>query len=278
MFALVSAALIGLAAREAAAQTPAAPNDQPPAPPPAPAPAPNAPTDGQSADEMEKDVFGSEPAPPPRPAPPAVQPPPVPPPPLPARRRPRPVQQTDAEANATAGAAATDQPGFAIELSTSGFASGALQGGVFIGGRTGGDLLIGGILNFSSSSQNVTVGSVKTETSASSLLIGVGMRMTFLRAADRHVDLFGAADAGVVYTSSKDTNADVSTSLFGGTIAAGPGLRFWVNDNIAVGYVARVRLTYASGTVDSASNPGSGGDMSSTDFAIEGSFQLLGVF
>ena len=71
-----------------------------------------------------------------------------------------------------------------------------------------------------------------------------------------------------------------TVSAAGFSLALGPGLRFWVHEQIAVGYVARFRLTYLSGdsgalavtTADAQTSA------SATTIGFDGTFQILGVF
>jgi hypothetical protein len=175
------------------------------------------------------------------------------------------------------------RPGFVVELSTAGFASGSLQGGLFLGARTSPDLIIGGFVDLASSSTRIGDGQGAVTTSSTSFALGAGTRYTLMRAADGHVDLFGSGDVGVVRTSS-GTADGASTSLFGLTLAAGLGLRVWVYDNIAVGYLARLRFTRSSGSAQEAGSvlPANGApagtDASSDEFGFEGTFQVVGVF
>jgi hypothetical protein len=224
--------------------------------------------------------------------PPTAESPPAPPrPPAPARRPPAAArrQANDEEASsAAAQAGAADQSALALELSTSGFASGSLAGGLFVGGRTASGLILGGFIDYALTSVSETPAgaSMSISTSAQLLRLGVGLRHSFLQSADRLVDLFGAADvsfdhvsADVPSTAGPQPTDSLSASGF--SLAAGPGLRLWVHSQIAIGYVARLRVTYLSGAAgalvtlvptDDAS------DASKTQIAFDGTFQLLGVF
>ena len=175
----------------------------------------------------------------------------------PARRpvstvRARKAPQASDEASGVARKGA-DQSGFAIELSTSGFASGALVGGLFLGGRTQSGLILGGFLNYGMTSLNVAApGGATLTTSTQFLRIGAGLRHSFVQSADRLVDLYGAGDVSFDYQSVEvpstgGTMPTQTTSAAGFSLALGPGLRLWVHDQIAVGYVARLRVTYLSG-------------------------------
>jgi hypothetical protein len=239
---------------------------------------------GESVDDMEKDVLGGK-------APPSVQPPPGPraepraapllSPPLPPRRRRRPAQASrDDEA-----AGAQGETALAIELGTSGFASGTLQGGLFLGARMSPDFILGGSLDFASTSVSVSQPMASATISSTSFRLAPGVRYTFVRASDGRVDLYGAGEAGVVYMSgdavASGSTQSVSGSAFGFTLAAGPGLRIWIFDHLAIGYAALARLSHLSGQAAAfpdASQIDPSASASSTSFTLEGNFQILGVF
>jgi len=239
-----------------------------------------------STDDQEAAVLGTPEAtspnthnpPPPRPPSPA----------MPARRpvstvRARKAPQANDEAVASKGG---DQSGVAIELSTSGFASGALVGGLFLGGRTQSGLILGGFLNYGMTSLNVAApGGATLTTSAQLLRIGAGLRHSFVQSADRLVDLYGAGDVsfdyqGVEVPSTGGMMPTQTTSVAGFSLALGPGLRLWVHDQIAVGYVARLRVTYLSGGAGALAAPPTDNliDASITSIGFDGTFQILGVF
>jgi hypothetical protein len=176
--------------------------------------------------------------------------------------------------------------GLAIELSTSGFASGALMGGVFVGGHTASGTIVGGILDYGLTSLTATPDTGAPITiSEQTLRLGAGVRQPIVRSADRRVDLYGAADAAFVYkgAEAQSTMAGMPTatgSAAGFSLALGPGLRLWVHDQIAIGYVARLRITYLSGEQGALAivpndNPT---DASLTEVRFDGAFQILGVF
>jgi hypothetical protein len=122
-------------------------------------------------------------------------------------------------------------------------------------------------------------------TSTQFFRLGAGVRQSFLQSADHLVDLYGAADIGfqsqsaeVITVQGGSPTLKVSASGF--SLAAGPGLRLWVRDQIAVGYAARFRLTYLSGPIGSLMSPPNASitDGSSTQIGFDGTFQVLGVF
>lgn len=216
-------------------------------------------------------------------APDKPTPPPPSPPPAPPRR---PV----AAAGAPQGPQWRDEErsggGLAIELSTSGFASGSLVGGLFVGGHTASGLIIGGFLDYGLTSVTTTPDtSVPFTTSQQLLRLGAGLRHAFARSADRRVDLYGAADASFDYASVEVPTTTpgmptATSSAAGFSLALGPGLRLWVHDQIALGYVARLRVAYLSGSAGALNATPSVNqtDASLTDIGFDGAFQLLGIF
>ena len=176
--------------------------------------------------------------------------------------------------------------GLAIELSTSGFASGALVGGLFVGGHTASGTIIGGIVDYGLTSVTATPDSAAPITISEQIFrLGAGLRQPIVRSADRRVDLYGAADATFVYKGAETESAmagmpTVTGSAAGFSLALGPGLRLWVHEQIAIGYVARLRITYLSGEQGALAtvpndNPT---DASLTEVRFDGAFQILGVF
>ena len=247
------------------------------------------PTPGASADPF---------APPPEGKPPATDdqeaallaapdkptpPPPTPPPPPPPRRS---VAATgDRQAHQFRDEERTGG-GLAIELSTAGFASGALVGGLFVGGHIPSGTIIGGFLDYGLTSITASpAGGVPTTISEQIFRLGAGLRQPIVRSADRRVDLYGAADAAFVYKGAEtaSTMAGMPTttgSAAGFSLALGPGLRLWLHDQIAIGYVARLRISYLSGEQGALAtvpndNPT---DASLTEIRFDGAFQLLGIF
>ena len=161
------------------------------------------------------------------------------------------------------------------------------MGGLFVGGHIPSGMIIGGFLNYRLTSLTATPDSGVPITSSQQLFqLGVGLRHPFLRSADRRVDLYGAADASFDYASVEvptTTSAGMPTatsSAAGFSLALGPGLRLWVHDQIAIGYVARLRVAYLTGsagalTATPSDNPT---DASTTAIGFDGVFQVLGIF
>jgi hypothetical protein len=252
----------------------ASPEDAKPAPAPTPVPP-----------DQEDALIAAPPRPAQEPAtaPPTNRPPA-------SVRRPAPsvrrtVQASDEDhVPSTAAPAPVDQSGFALELSTAGFASGTLAGGLFLGGRTAGGTIMGGFVDYvlTSATANAPGGDSST-TSRQSLRIGAGVRQPFVRSADGRVDLFGAMDFSFEHRSAELPGAttDQSSSASGFSLALGPGLRLWVHDQIAIGYTARLRMTYLSGSAAALTNNASIDptlDTTLSAVAFDGTFQLLGIF
>ena len=160
------------------------------------------------------------------------------------------------------------------------------MGGLFVGGHIPSGTIIGGFLDYGLTSVTATPDSGVAITSSQQLLrLGAGLRHPLVRSADRRVDLYGAADASFDYVSveAPTTTAGMPTatgSAAGFSLALGPGLRLWVHDQIALGYVARLRVAYLSGAMGAldampSANPT---DSSLTAIGFDGAFQLLGVF
>jgi hypothetical protein len=221
-----------------------------------------------------------------RPAPQPQSPPPPAVVPAPARPPRRQAQATDeVRASTAAPAPPEEETALALELSTNGFASGGLEGGVFVGGRKPGGMILGGFFDYGLRSSTASVGGTNVTTSAQLFRLGAGVRPTFIRSADRRVDLFGAAEASFEYRSGEvpstgGSSPTTTVSAAGFSLAVGPGLRFWVHEQIAIGYVARLRLTYLSGDAGAlASVPSADASSSSTTaIGFDGTFQILGVF
>jgi hypothetical protein len=225
-------------------------------------------------------------SPPPPSPPPVVAPAPAAPPDRPVvHARSRRAAQASDESHASTGAAPVDElGGVALELSTSGFASGALAGGIFVGGRKGNGLILGGFFDYSLVSLTASPGGADITTSAQVFRLGAGARHTFVRSADRRVDLFGAADVSFEYQSAEvvataGTGPTQSVGAAGFSLALGPGLRLWVHEQIAVGYAARFRLTYLAGDAGALTmTTAADASAAATSIEFDGTFQLLGVF
>jgi hypothetical protein len=290
-----AAAILALATPAAAQDLPAdgrADSAAPPGGDGRPAPTPGGPGGSASDEDLEAAVLGGQTTPPPAsPSRAGTQRPPVAavPPPVPARppaaARPDrgwPAQAHDGGADEEDGRAA-----LAIELATSGLASGVLQGGLFLGARLPVGLIIGGFLDYSSSSVTLKADFTNSsdETASSLFRLGAGARYPLLRTEDGRVELFGAGEVGLNRRTrevSTGGGSSANVSAWGPTLAAGPGLRLWVHEHVAIGYVAEFQVNHLSG--DAAAFPSvgandiSGVHAETTDITLVGTFQLLGVF
>jgi hypothetical protein len=271
--ALVVLALVAFSTA-AAAQSPANPDGGAPA---APVPSPTT-TDPAVAD-MEAAVLGS-------PSPPAETVPDVapsrPPPGGGFRRRP-----AEGSAESEEALAAYDRPGVVLELGTGGFAAGELQGGVLLGGRLANGLIVGGIVDYTLASVEVTSGMTISSGSRSRLGLGAGARYALARSADRRVELFGGGELSFVRATVETRLTNVpsqSSSANGFSFVAGPGLRLWVHEQVAIGYRAGLRWTRLSGPEraldlrEPGAEPAGSDPTVVTELGFEGAFQLLGIF
>ena len=146
-------------------------------------------------------------------APNRPKPTPQPPPPAPARAAAAPrrsagdrraTQAGDEEQLSASAEKPADLSGVAVELSTSGFASGALAGGLFIGGRIASGVIIGGFLDFSLTSVTTTQPTgPETTTSMEGVRLGAGVRLPFVQSADHRVELYGAGDVSFDHRSAE---------------------------------------------------------------------------
>src|SRR6478735_9313382 len=91
-------------------------------------------------------------------------------------------QASDEPRTVAATAAPAEEPGgLALELSTSGFASGTLAGGIFLGGRLAsglGGLILGGTFDYALQSVNLSAGGADVTTAAQQFRLGAGARLT----------------------------------------------------------------------------------------------------
>jgi hypothetical protein len=297
----VAATVILALGAPARAQAPSAPGPVDATTPPdgagRPAAGPGAPGSGASDEDLEAAVLGGQTAPPPAAAPawPPRSAPPRPPvaavpPPAPARLPAARSRERGWPAQARDGGPEEDdgRSALAIELGTSGLASGALQGGLFLGARLPVGLIIGGFLDYSSSSVAIKTDFTNQtdEVSASLFRLGAGVRYPLLRTEDGRVELFGAGELGLVRrtreVSSGGGGSATNVSAWGPSLAAGPGLRLWVHEHLAIGYVAEFQVIHLAG--DQAAFPAAGANditgvhAETTDVNLVGTFQLLGVF
>jgi hypothetical protein len=170
----------------------------------------------------------------------------------------------------------------ALALHTSGFFS-SLEGGAFVGARSGTSAIWGVGLNFASSS----LGSM----SGIGLSIAPGAKLVCLSAADGRVEL--VVDLGVGYSKYylTDHRSTTITDGYGLFAQAGPGLRLWLNSSLALGYSALFSVLHRGGRrpyllddepAYSSSDPNSWGPANRAESELttgfSGRLSLLGVF
>src|SRR6185436_10034952 len=201
-------------------------------PPPAatrPQPVPAVPGGGASDEDLEAAVLGGQVAPPRSgaPRPPLAN--------APAPQAPRPPAAAARERGRAApsresgGDEGDGHPALAIELATTGLASGTLQGGLFLGARLSSSLILGGFLDYGSSTSTTSLpGTPALEQSSSIFRLGAGARYPLLRTDDGRVDLFAAGELGVIRRTQEVSTGGGSANNYsasGPTLAAGLGIR-----------------------------------------------------
>jgi hypothetical protein len=173
--------------------------------------------------------------------------------------------------------------GVAIELSAGGLAAGSLQGGLLLGVAVR-DFVFGLTFDYLSSTGDLKSSTVTGSATSGAARVGVGARLPLLRPGDGRVALFLDGEAGLVSREAAVINSSgmpASSNASGTTWAAGPGLRLWVGNHLAVAYVTRLRGTYLSGAAAALPEaPTASPDQaaSATNYQLEGTFQVLGVF
>jgi hypothetical protein len=114
---------------------------------------------------------------------------------------------------------------------------------------------------------------------STSFVVAPGVRVAILRSRDQRVEFFGQFDIGFGTTvtggSVMQTPPGSSTSQFHLSYDVGPGLRYWVHPQFAVGAVTGVRGDFE---FDSVSSQGVTQSQSSGLTSIFAALQLTGVF
>jgi hypothetical protein len=146
-------------------------------------------------------------------------------------------------------------------------------------------MILGGFFDYSLTSLSENLSGVDVATSMQTFRLGFGVRQAFLRTADRRVELYGAGDVSFDHQSAEVPSTSGMTptdslSASGFSLALGPGLRLWVHDQISIGYVARLRLSYLSGSAGALLSPPIDdiADGSLTRAGFDGVFQILAGF
>lgn len=170
--------------------------------------------------------------------------------------------------------------GMLLEFSTLGFASSALTGGVFVGRQDRG-VTFGVGLDYSS----LEAGDDSFSTARTGGRLLAGARFRVAQTANQRVECILGAEGGLQWVSNKVTGdfriGDSENSASGLVLAAGPGLRFWVVDGLAVGYQTRLSYVSLSGDGAAASREDSfndATDITSSSLGIDGRFSIFGVF
>jgi len=233
-FLFIALVLVSSSAR---AQDPATPPPPPPAPETPPAPEPPAPA-AQPLAEL-----------PPKPAP---------------RKRPPVVVEEAPPASA----------GFGLEVGTSGFASGELQGGLMLGVHISNGTMLGARLDYLDRTRKV--GSESRSTSA----LGLGLAARFPVAGSKAgLDLALALDLMYVKAhadAGTGPDVQVASDATGFRVGIGPQLRYWIRPSVAVGYLVQISHTSTSSEQDGTSSSGDALEDSLTN--IVGTFTVTAGF
>src|SRR5205814_8114692 len=143
-----------------------------------------------------------------------------------------------------------------------GFASGALQGGLLLGGHTPGGVVYGVRIDYSDNTQKIA-GSSHSTTAFS---IGLAGRFPVAGRPDGF-DLALAADAAFVKAQVGSGPGEPGTGASGIRVGFGPQLRYWFHPNVAVGYL--VQLNYLNASSDTSP---SGEKLEQSTTSIAGAF------
>ncbi len=186
-------------------------------------------------------------------------------------------------ANALAeGDAVSPKAGVSLELSLSNepipigeeiLSLGMLQGGLFLGYRTG-RVTVGLGLDVDRLSASTSSDFGEDSTSLTEIVVMPGIRVTATSSADGRVESFVQADLGFGKTFFNDDdggNDDESYSRI--TYQFGPGFRYWLHPQFAVGASAGLRGNFFKRTNDIDRFESSTGIT-----AVYTSLQLTGVF
>jgi len=171
--------------------------------------------------------------------------------------------------------------GFALELSAGGVSSGSFQGGILAGIGVHG--FVFGLMLDAAQEATVPATAGGIDASGGWHRLGLAVRVPLLRTADGRVSLFLGGDLALTNRQTLVV-ANGSTSDYqaeGGTGSIGPGLRFWLNNQLSFAYLVRQRWTRLGGSA--AALPDVVADAPDTRLSVrytqlEGVFQLLCIF
>jgi hypothetical protein len=159
--------------------------------------------------------------------------------------------------------------GVGLEVATSGFASGDLQGGLLFGIHSAAGTLVGVRMNYLD--QTSKLGSESVSTTA--LAIGLAARLPVAGSRDGF-DLTLGADVSYVNAKKGALGGEAATGGSGFQLGFGPQIRYWIHHNVALGYL--VQATYSSVTSDQKDS--SGQSLEQTEAKIGGAFTITAGF
>jgi hypothetical protein len=226
-----------------------------------PAPPLGTPTNPPAPEPTPQPIPEPTPPPTPRPAPDTEEPPP------PSHHAGLP---TAGQWRAPAGEEPVNAAGFALEIDTSGFASGKLDGGLVIGAHGADGSLLGFRFDYTDTTQK------EGSTSRSNTAYALGLTGRLSVFGNRNgLDLALGLDAALIKAEIGSADAvsgasGSSTNLSGFQLGFGPMIRYWIRPNLALGYLVQAR--YESLSSDTADVSGSKPEQNAT--AIVGTFTL----
>ena len=172
--------------------------------------------------------------------------------------------------------------GFALELSAGGVSSGSFQGGILAGIGVHG-FVFGLMLDAAQAATIPATMAGGIDASGGWRRLGLAVRVPLLRTADGRVSLFLGGDLALTnrHTVVVANGSASEYQAEGGTGSIGPGLRFWLNNQLSVAYLVRQRWTRLGGSA--AALPDVVADAPDTRLSVrytqlEGVFQLLCIF
>jgi len=153
---------------------------------------------------------------------------------------------------------------------------GANWHGSFQLGRRFGDVTLGVGLDVAQSSDSADDGTDSASRSATAVMVTPGARIPLVRSADQRVEGFAALDVGVgTVFAEEPAGMDVSTLLVSWRI--GPGVRYWLHRQLAVGGTVGVGAAHVIQTITESAS-GMSVDHIHSDMATSGALQLVALF
>ncbi|MSP58785.1 MAG: hypothetical protein EXR72_00305 [Myxococcales bacterium] len=220
--------------------------------------------------KLQQDDDPDPPPPPPPPPLPVAEPPLMTEPPPPPPPRPRPIVRgqmasgfaVELHLGTQVASLGSDASGSLVQL-------GVLQGGIFAGYKIQRVIVgLGFDIQRGASGTSMT-GTADTSRSATAILLSPGVRIAILRSADQRVELFGQVDLGFGRTFDDQTPPPMGLqperSNFQFAYDVGPGLRYWLHPQFALGALTGLRgdfgwltTTTTAGTTTSTRTTSSG--------------------